>query len=1032
MRSKVERFNCHKNGHFAREYRAPKNQENRGREYGGKTMPVENPIENALIAQDGFGGYDWSYQAEEKHPTNNALMALTSSGSSSNSNSEKLKKAEKEIDELKLTLEKYQNSSKSLNTLLESQVRNYIPPKPDLMFIDEQVESEYVDVVSNVSSSAVKTVESIVNPPIIEDWNSKDESEVEFEPKVKVKTVRPCIEKIKFVKTAREKVEKLKYNLFSVSQICDKKNNVLFTDTGCLVLSFNFKLLDESQVLLRVPRRDNIYSVDLKSVVPTGVVAKFQTNGIARTKDNIVAGPKDSAVDARKKATEVDESQVSDNSGQDDQVTRSKFKGLLQQERQTEHIHSTNSFNTISSPVNTDGPSFVNAASPSSINVAGTPASTNAFEQHPFKRFSPFKNAFSLPHVPIVTPINDTRIFGNAYADEVVEEEVDMNNVILFYTIPDAPLTKFLKDHPKDQVIASTPMEPNKALVKDAEVEDVDVHLYRSMIGSLMYLTASRPDITFAVCACVRFQVTLKTSHLHAVKIIFRYLKDQPKLGLWYSKDSPFDLEAYFDSDYAGASLDRKSTTRGCQFLRKRLISWQCKKQTIVANSTTEAEYVDVASYCEQVLYIQNQMLNYGFNLMNTKIYIDNESIICIVKNLMFHSKTKHIEIRHHFIKYSYEKKLIQVIKIQIDYNIADLLTKAFDVKKPSESEGFKQIIDFLNAKPIRYALTVNLTIYALCVKQFWTTTKVKKVNDQEQIQTLVDKKKVIITEESIRRDLKFDDAKGTACLPNDTIFEELARMSEILVEESILTPSNDPLPSGENGIQLNELMIFYTNLQQHVLDLEKAKIAQAKEIAKLKKRIKKIEKRRKKKIVLGAQGDASKQGRSIEDIDQDAEITLVDEAQGRMHDADMFGVDDLEGNEVFVDVREQTVEKEVSTADLVTTAGEVVTAASIEVSVAPTTATTADVDDELTLAKTLIEIKEAKPKVISTAITTPRAKDIVFHEQVQAHIPTISSSKDKDHVLNKHEIKRSPQVVSEPRGSRSKIYKVFEETLKP
>nr|GEX63862.1 putative ribonuclease H-like domain-containing protein [Tanacetum cinerariifolium] len=910
--SKVERFNCHKNGHFAREYRAPKNQENRGREYGGKTMPVENPIENALIAQDGFGGYDWSYQAEEKHPTNNALMALTSSGSSSNSNSEKLKKAEKEIDELKLTLEKYQNSSKSLNTLLESQVSNKV--KTGLGY-----------------KAASSTVEDFVNSS-------------------------------KMIKNQ----EKLKYNLFSVSQICDKKNNVLFTDTGCLVLSFNFKLLDESQVLLRVPRRDNIYSVDLKSVVPTGVVAKFQTNGIARTKDNIVAGPKDSAVDARKKATEVDESQVSDNSGQDDQVTRSKFKGLLQQERQTEHIHSTNSFNTISSPVNTDGPSFVNAASPSSINVAGTPASTNAFEQHPFKRFSPFKNAFSLPHVPIVTPINDTRIFGNAYADEVVEEEVDMNNVILFYTIPDAPLTKFLKDHPKDQVIASTPMEPNKALVKDAEVEDVDVHLYRSMIGSLMYLTASRPDITFAVCACVRFQVTLKTSHLHAVKIIFRYLKDQPKLGLWYSKDSPFDLEAYFDSDYAGASLDRKSTTRGCQFLRKRLISWQCKKQTIVANSTTEAEYVDVASYCEQVLYIQNQMLNYGFNLMNTKIYIDNESIICIVKNLMFHSKTKHIEIRHHFIKYSYEKKLIQVIKIQIDYNIADLLTKAFDVKKPSESEGFKQIIDFLNAKPIRYALTVNLTIYALCVKQFWTTTKVKKVNDQEQIQTLVDKKKVIITEESIRRDLKFDDAKGTACLPNDTIFEELARMSEILVEESILTPSNDPLPSGENGIQLNELMIFYTNLQQHVLDLEKAKIAQAKEIAKLKKRIKKIEKRRKKKIVLGAQGDASKQGRSIEDIDQDAEITLVDEAQGRMHDADMFGVDDLEGNEVFVDVREQTVEKEVSTADLVTTAGEVVTAASIEVSVAPTTATTADVDDELTLAKTLIEIKEAKPKVFA------------------------------------------------------------------
>ncbi|GJY21048.1 hypothetical protein Tco_0393614 [Tanacetum coccineum] len=143
---------------------------------------------------------------------------------------------------------------------------------------------------------------------------------------------------------------------------------------------------------------------------------------------------------------------------------------------------------------------------------------------------------------------------------------------------------------------ASTPMEPNKALIKDEEADSVDVHLYRSMIRSLMYLTASRPDITFAVCACARFQVTPKTSHLHAVKRIFRYLKGLPKLGLWYSRDSPFDLEAFSDSDYVGAGLDRKCTTGGCQFLGKRLISWQCKKQTIVVNSTTKAENVAAAN----------------------------------------------------------------------------------------------------------------------------------------------------------------------------------------------------------------------------------------------------------------------------------------------------------------------------------------------------------------------------------------------------------------------------------------------------
>ncbi|GKC39162.1 putative ribonuclease H-like domain-containing protein [Tanacetum coccineum] len=125
---------------------------------------------------------------------------------------------------------------------------------------------------------------------------------------------------------------------------------------------------------------------------------------------------------------------------------------------------------------------------------------------------------------------------------------------------------------------ASTPLETQKPLLKDEDGEEVDVQMYRSMIGSLMYLTSSRPDIMFVVCACARYQVNPKVSHLHAVKRIFRYLKGQPKLGLSYPKDSPFDLVAYTDSDYAGASLDRKSTTGGCQFLGCRLISWQCKK----------------------------------------------------------------------------------------------------------------------------------------------------------------------------------------------------------------------------------------------------------------------------------------------------------------------------------------------------------------------------------------------------------------------------------------------------------------------
>ncbi|GJW25209.1 putative ribonuclease H-like domain-containing protein [Tanacetum coccineum] len=226
---------------------------------------------------------------------------------------------------------------------------------------------------------------------------------------------------------------------------------------------------------------------------------------------------------------------------------------------------------------------------------------------------------------------------------------------------------------------ATTPYEAAKTKLKDETDPPVNVHLYRSMIGSLMYLTASRPDIMFAVSACSRHQVTPLTSHLNAVKKIFKYLKGQPKLGLWYPKDSPFQLEAYSDSDYAGSHGDRKSTTGGCQFLGRRLISWQCKKQTIVATSSTEAEYVAAASCCAQVLWIQNQLLDYGFNFMNTKIFIDNQSTICIVKNPVFHQRTKHIEIRHHFIRDANEKNLIQVLKIHTNDNVADLLTKAFD-----------------------------------------------------------------------------------------------------------------------------------------------------------------------------------------------------------------------------------------------------------------------------------------------------------------------------------------------------------------
>ncbi|GJS05576.1 putative ribonuclease H-like domain-containing protein [Tanacetum coccineum] len=331
---------------------------------------------------------------------------------------------------------------------------------------------------------------------------------------------------------------------------------------------------------------------------------------------------------------------------------------------------------------------------------------------------------------------------------------------------------------------ATTPIESNKPLVKDEDGVEVDVHEYRSMIGSLMYLTASRPDIMFAVCACARFQVTPKASHLHAVKRIFRYLKHQPKLGLWYPRDSPFELEAFSDSDYAGASLDRKSTTGGCQFLGRRLISWQCKKQTIMANSTTEAEYVAAAHCCGQVLWIQNQMMDYGFNFMNTKIHIDNESTICVVKNPVYHSRTKHIEIRHHFIRDCYEKRLIDVLKIHTDSNVADLLTKGFDVTRISMDLRMDRCSAgkfYSSMVYLRYALTHNPTIYDSLVKQFWQTATVRTLaNGTQQLVASIDSKEYNITEASVRSKLQLADATGIHNLSDAEIYAGLATLGYV------------------------------------------------------------------------------------------------------------------------------------------------------------------------------------------------------------------------------------------------------------
>ncbi|XP_070013362.1 secreted RxLR effector protein 161-like [Nicotiana sylvestris] len=181
------------------------------------------------------------------------------------------------------------------------------------------------------------------------------------------------------------------------------------------------------------------------------------------------------------------------------------------------------------------------------------------------------------------------------------------------------------------------------------------------MISSLLYLTASRLDIIFIVGLCALFQDNPKESHLTATKRILRYLKGTTDLCLWYLKGSNFNLVGYADADYAGFLMDRKSTSGMAHFLGSCLVSWAMKKQNSVALSTAKAEYVDAASYCAQLSRIKQQLMDFGIEVGCIPIFCDNTRAISMTKNLVHHKRTKHIDVRHHFLRDNYEKGLITI-----------------------------------------------------------------------------------------------------------------------------------------------------------------------------------------------------------------------------------------------------------------------------------------------------------------------------------------------------------------------------------
>ncbi|GKB05424.1 retrovirus-related pol polyprotein from transposon TNT 1-94 [Tanacetum coccineum] len=240
-------------------------------------------------------------------------------------------------------------------------------------------------------------------------------------------------------------------------------------------------------------------------------------------------------------------------------------------------------------------------------------------------------------------------------------------------------LSSFLIEHGfnKDECVSmSTPMATER-LDADLQGTPTDQTTYRRMIGGLMYLTASRPDIAFANFVCARYQARPTVKPLKEVKRIFRYLRQSYNMGLWYPKDYGFELIAYSDADHAGCKDDCKSTSGGLQFLGGKLVSWSSKKQDCTAMSTAEAEYVSLSACCAQVIWMRTQLLDYGFKYNRIPMYCDSKSAIAISCNPVQHSKTKHIDIRYHFIKEHVERGTVEIYFVETEYQLADLFTKA-------------------------------------------------------------------------------------------------------------------------------------------------------------------------------------------------------------------------------------------------------------------------------------------------------------------------------------------------------------------
>ncbi|GJX23232.1 hypothetical protein Tco_0227677 [Tanacetum coccineum] len=472
-------------------------------------------------------------------------------------------------------------------------------------------------------------------------------------------------------------------------------------------------------------------------------------------------------------------------------------------------------------------------------------------------------------------------------------------------------------------------METHKPLLKDADGEDIDEHIY---------------------------------------------LKGQPKLGLWYRKDLPFDLVAYTDSDYAGASLDRKSTTRGCQFLRCRLISWQCKKQTVVANSITEAEYVAVSRIGvnagnSKLMLLGINLLLLGINLLLLeKVNAARHNLLLLVLTLMGYEKLSQ--------KLTFYKAFFSPQWKFLIHTILQCLSAKTTAWNEFSSQYALKIICLANNQKFNFSKYIfeSMMKNLDSAVKFLMYPRFVQVFLDNQLEGMMNHNKIYIapshTEKvfaNIKRQGKDFSGRVTPLFSTMTV-QAQQEQGEGSDMPTITQPSSSqpqkkhkPRKPKKKDTQIPQSNVSSDNLA--VLDLEHTKTTQALEIDNLKRRVKKLEKK---------QRSRTHGLRRLYKVGLSARV-VSSKDEGVFNDEEVFAAQDM-------------AEKEVSTADPVTTAGEVVTTANVEVSTAsPTAATITTV--ELTLAQTLAELKSARPKT----------KGVVMQEPSETTTTTITiPSKDK------------------------------------